>query len=218
MATRTGRRSVAVLRAAGFAIALLFAGLLPSSDGRAASSEDPDWPCIQRKVPEISAGMMWAGPSIEGQEAAWKEDAQVRDLVNRIVVRRTPIEEAEELIEAFAESLGTARNQRLTQVFAGALERINRERGQIIDGIKRYAKRQQGLARQIETRAAEIGALARDDSEDARKARRALEEQQIWDTRIFDEREQSLGYVCESPILLEQRLFALARAIMNQLE
>ncbi len=44
------------------------------------------------------------------------------------------------------------------------------------------------------------------------------EQQLLWDTRVFDEREQSLSYVCESPVLLEQHLFALARQIMTHLE
>jgi len=39
-----------------------------------------------------------------------------------------------------------------------------------------------------------------------------------WDTRIFDERIKTIGYVCEVPVLIEQRLFALARAIQQSLE
>ena len=39
-----------------------------------------------------------------------------------------------------------------------------------------------------------------------------------WDTRIFDERSKTIGYVCEVPVLIEQRLFALARAIQQALE
>ena len=39
-----------------------------------------------------------------------------------------------------------------------------------------------------------------------------------WDTRIFDERNKTIGYVCEVPVLIEQRLFALARAIQQSLE
>jgi hypothetical protein len=39
-----------------------------------------------------------------------------------------------------------------------------------------------------------------------------------WDTRIFDERSRTIGYVCEVPVLIEQRLFALARAIQQALE
>jgi hypothetical protein len=39
-----------------------------------------------------------------------------------------------------------------------------------------------------------------------------------WDTRLFDERRQYLAIVCESPILIEQRLFALARVIQRNLQ
>ena len=35
---------------------------------------------------------------------------------------------------------------------------------------------------------------------------------------IFEDRERSLAAVCEQPVLLEQRLFALAREIMTHLD
>ena len=206
----------------GISLALAVALSATAPVASAATSDDPDWPCIQRQIPEISAGMMWAGPSVEGLAKTWSEDGDVAALVGRLVARRTSLEDAKLLIQDFASGLdptsGDARNDRLSLVFAGALARINGERGQIIEGIKRYSRRQQGLAQQIEARTAELNTLAKDKSEEARKARRALEEKQLWDTRIFQEREQSLIYVCEVPVLLEQRLFALAREIMNQLE
>ena len=37
-----------------------------------------------------------------------------------------------------------------------------------------------------------------------------------WDQRIFTERQQSLTYVCETPVILEQRAFALGRIIAAQ--
>ena len=39
-----------------------------------------------------------------------------------------------------------------------------------------------------------------------------------WETRIFEDRQKTIGYVCEVPVLFEQRLFALARAIQQSLE
>src|SRR5262245_43604031 len=39
-----------------------------------------------------------------------------------------------------------------------------------------------------------------------------------WDTRIFEERRKTMNFVCEVPVLIEQRLFALARAIQQSLE
>ena len=33
--------------------------------GAAATGADPDWPCVQRLVPEIAAAMIWTGPPLE---------------------------------------------------------------------------------------------------------------------------------------------------------
>ena len=38
-----------------------------------------------------------------------------------------------------------------------------------------------------------------------------------WETRIFEERVQSLTYVCEVPTLIEQRLYALAKTVAEVL-
>ncbi len=185
-----------------------------------AAGEDPDWPCIQRKVPEITAGIVWAGPPIEDLTASWTDSVQIRDLVGRLSLRRTPLDEAAAEIGQFAAELGADKDQRLTLLFAGLLETINRERTEIMSGIVRYAKRQRALAEQVRQLTGELNALQLKDAlSDAEQARvLEVEEKLLWDTRIFDEREQSLIYVCESPVLLEQRLFALAREIMAQLD
>ena len=184
----------------------------------AATSEDPDWPCIQRQVPEVSAGMVWAGPPVDGLEPKWRQDAEVGELAAAIARRATDLEEAKAKIAAFAERQGTERNDKLTLLFAATLSIVNKERNAIMDGIKRYARRQAKLAKKIETTTAEFNKLPPGGGEAEQKAREELEQQLVWDTRIFDERQQSLTYVCETPVLLEQRIFALSREIMGQME
>ena len=99
-----------------------------------------------------------------------------------------------------------------------ALNRINRDRGSIIAGIQRYARRQTALAELIAQQTVEINRLIRDDDQ-AQKARLdELREKQTWDTRIYEERERSLTYICQQPVILEQRIFALAREIMAHLD
>ena len=39
-----------------------------------------------------------------------------------------------------------------------------------------------------------------------------------WDTRIFEDRNRSIGFACEVPVLIEQRLFAIARMIEPKME
>jgi len=180
-----------------------------------------DWPCVQHKVPTLSAGMMWAGPPITDAHADWRKDAEVSALVERLAVRRTSIEDAIRDIETFAAGLDAAkRADRLTLAFSGVLQKANAERGEILDGIERFTRKQQKLADNIRVKRQELEKaleIANPTEADDEK-RRALEEDLNWQTRIHEDRERSLTYVCEIPILLEQRLFTLARELANQIE
>jgi hypothetical protein len=46
----------------------------------------------------------------------------------------------------------------------------------------------------------------------------ALASQVEWSTRIFEDRRKSIRYVCEAPTIIEQRVFALGRAIRQTLD
>lgn len=206
----------------GVAACVLLAGLVAAAvDGsRAAGSTDPNWPCVQRKVPEITAGVVWTGPEIRDDDTSWKQSPAIDGLVKRLAQRRLGLDEAGTLIDQFAEGLEADKSEQLTALFTGLLQTINRERKEIMVGIERYAKKQHALAAKInETRHEFSAVLAKAElTPEDEKQRDALEEQLSWDTRIFDERQQSLIYVCESPVLLEQRLFALGRQILTHLQ
>jgi hypothetical protein len=188
-----------------------------SSTAFAASPADPDWPCVQRKVPEISVGQVWSGPPVEPIGDSWRDDAVIAELARKLAARRTAMDEAKELIARFAAGAGADRERRLTALFAAMLAQINGERASIIAGIGRYAKRQQALARKIEQQGAELDGLPVDGGEEIAARREELQDIQAWDIRIFAEREKALIYVCEQPVLLEQRAFALAREILSRL-
>jgi hypothetical protein len=49
------------------------------------------------------------------------------------------------------------------------------------------------------------------------QADQELQNRILWETRIFNERRASLTFVCEVPTIIEQRLHALARAIISEL-
>ena len=200
---------------------LLLAAVLAAGAGGSASaaSTDPDWPCIQRKMPEISIGQVWAGPPLDGVGEGWRDDAVLAELARLIASRRTEMAEAKEKIAGFAASAGAERNGRLTSLFAGVFATINSERGAIIAGIGRYARRQHALADKIASQSAALDQLpVNGGTEDEISRREELAEAQAWDTRIFRDRERSLKYVCEMPVLLEQRAFALGKEIAAQLQ
>ena len=203
-------------------VTIFVAALALAVPAMAAGNTDEDWPCVQRKIPELSAGMMWAGPAIdEAAIARWQDDQMVGKTAQRLAARRTTIEEAQKLIEEFAAAQSAeARQPQLTALFAGVLSLINNERKQIMTGIVKYTRKQKQLVEEInQTRQDFAAALEnKDKSEEAKKLRRDLEQKLIWQSRIHEEREKSLQFVCESPVILEQRAFELAREIANHLE
>lgn len=191
-------------------VLVLAAGLLGVGPAQAATYDDPDWPCIQRQVPEISLGQMWAGPQPEGD---WRDDPETVRLAGMLAERRMPIEAVEAAAAAYAGTLDPeARPQKLAQLLAAILSRINRERGEIVEGIGRYARRQTDLAGRVEDRQAELVALEAAPAPDLDRVEE-LQDTLAWDVRVFRERAQSLAYVCEAPVLLEQRAFAIARLL-----
>jgi hypothetical protein len=177
---------------------------------------DPDWPCAQRKVPTISAGAVWSGPSLE-EAGDWTKDNEAAALAQTLASRRTQLSDVDKLLDDFAKTLGADKNVRLTRVFAGVLEVINDQRSRILNGITRYARGQQRFAERIRQESDDLSKVKDTPTAPETKETQDLETRLKWDTRIFTERRQSLRYVCETPTILEQRAFEIARKIQARL-
>jgi septal ring factor EnvC (AmiA/AmiB activator) len=183
----------------------------------AADPRFPDWPCNQIKVPEISIAAVWAGPPIDDVESTWQADPAVADLVARLAARRTPLEEAEKAISEFLRGDAAERQQKAKLIFAGLLQSLNQERSRVMNGIERFSRLQKGFADKIRSENRELRDLQNSADRDQAEAAE-LAERIDWDSRIFEERHRTISYVCEVPVLIEQRLFALAREIQQALE
>ncbi|KAB1072026.1 hypothetical protein [Methylobacterium planeticum] len=185
---------------------------------------DPDWPCVQRKVPSLSAGTLWTGPDIEAA-GPWGDDFDAAALAQRLASRRTELAEVDGLLDAYVAKLqdakDTEKSKHMTRVFAGVFEVINAERDRVMSGIGRYARGQRVMAERIRDEADKISqtkdAPSAEDARELPKEQSELETKFAWDRRIFQERSQSLTYVCEVPQLLEQRLGEIARKIQARL-
>jgi len=178
---------------------------------------DPDWPCVQRKVPAITAGAVWSGPDVTLALNDWSKDAEAAALAQKLASRRTPIGEADRMIDEFARGKGPEKAERLTRVFAGVLDLINTERDRILHGIERYARGQRQRADRIRDEGDQISAIKDLPTATETKELHELESRFAWDKRIFEERRQSLAFVCETPVLLEQRVFEIAHRIQERL-
>jgi hypothetical protein len=183
----------------------------------AADPRFPDWPCAQIKVPQLSVAAVWAGPPIDDAESAWEQDSMVRDLVARLAARRTPLDEAQKTASDFIIGNADERQQKGKLLFAGLFATLDHERGVVMNGIERFSRRQREFAASIRAETLELRNLQDAADRDPAKADE-LANRVEWDTRIFEERKKTISYVCEVPVLIEQRLFALARTIQESLE
>jgi hypothetical protein len=192
---------------------LVGAMLVAASAPASAAERDPDWPCIQRKVPELSLGQIWNGPELPTAAGEWSKDRAVSSLVEELAARRGAVADAQEQIRGFAAGLPAEDAQgRMAMLVRGLFDYMNAERSQVISGIARYARNQLELADRLRHEASEVDALRRQPDADAAEV--ALRTDRLtWETRIFEERVQSLTYVCEVPTLIEQRLYTLAKTI-----
>ena len=204
-------------RLAHLLTAVVATWLTVGTPARADDPRYPDWPCVQAKVPEISAAAVWAGPPLDDAAKSWENDPHLKDLVPQLAQRRVPIEDAQKAITEFVVGNVSERERKGTLLFAGLLERINRERAEVMIGIERLGRRQKDLAEKIRSDISELHKLQ--DSTTPNETRiQELGNQVQWSTRIFEDRQKSVRYVCEVPTLIEQRLFALGRAVQQAME
>jgi hypothetical protein len=207
--------SSSVLIAGSLAAVLLVTLAAASAAEPNVGDPNADWPCIQHKVAKLTAAQMWDGPPVDNLEQ-WRDNEEIGKLIPTLASRRVPMEQATADIDAFASAQPEdKRDEALKLLFAGLLATVNADRAVVMSGIERFQKRQRARAALIEKEGDAIRQL-RDKSATDEKARAELtgaEDRYNWDVRVFTERQQNLPLVCEVPVLIEQRLFALARAI-----
>lgn len=182
----------------------------------AADPRYPDWPCVQAKVPEISLAAVWAGPPLDDVAGKWKEDAKVAALVAKLAARRVPLEEAQ---QAITEYLAAAADKTASGklLFAGLFDTLNGQRSQVMNGLERITRKQREAADKIRADTIGLHALQGEASRDQAKVDE-LGNQLVWQTRIFEDRQRVIKFVCEVPTAIDQRLFALGRIIQQELE
>jgi septal ring factor EnvC (AmiA/AmiB activator) len=192
------------------------AAILPSP-ARAADQRDPDWPCVQPKVPQMSIAAIWDGPSIADVGDSWQDDPKIRDLVARLAARRTPLDAAEKAIADFITGTTAEKQDKAKKLFAGLFDTLSEQRSEVMSGIDRTARKEKDLADKIRSDVTELHRLEDKSDQDQSKVN-TLANQVQWSTRIFEDRRKTIRYVCEVPTIIEQRVFALGRAIRQALD
>ena len=188
-----------------------------STAAHAADPRYPDWPCTQAKVPEISLAAVWGGPPLDDVQSKWKDDARISALVAKLAARKTPLDEAEKAVKEFLAGSAADKTANAKLLFAGLFDTLNAQRSQVMNGLERVSRKQRDAADKIREEAIQLQALQGATPRDEAKVE-ALSNELIWKTRIFEDRNKVVRFVCEVPTSIDQRLFALGRVIQQEME
>ena len=183
----------------------------------AADPRYPDWPCTQAKVPEISLAAVWAGPPLDDIKDKWKSDARVSALVPKLAARRTSLEDAQKAITEFLASSAADKATAGKLLFTGLFDTLNAQRSSVLSGLERITRKQRAAAEKIQADAVAMQAMQSASPPDQTKIEE-LGNQLVWQTRIFEDRQRVVKFVCEVPTAIDQRLFALSRVIQQEME
>jgi hypothetical protein len=201
--------------------AVLVIAIVAASAARAIAQPgvkaDPDWPCQQIKTPTFSLASVWAGPQLDLNSQSWRNESDVADLEAKMAQRRVPIADVESAITDFKAKAGPEADAKLLGSFAAAFEDLSQQRSQIIDGLDRFGRKQRALADRIRAEN-EVVQESSDQKHDSQAPPGGDSQERLqWDIRIFDDRRQTISYVCEVPTLIEQRIGEIARAVQKVL-
>jgi hypothetical protein len=196
-------------------VTALCAGLLVDPClGAAPRAQDPDWPCQQLLVPKLAAAAYWNGPSLDGL-GDWHADPAIAKLVEELAPRRVSTAEGLTAIGAFARSLPSDDRRRLGLLFLGLLDESNRERAELIVKLEEIGRRQRELSLLVTRLATALDAIPPDATGETAARRVDLQQRHDFTAQNFEATQRTIRYACETPVALDARLGAWARALQE---
>ncbi|HVJ52672.1 MAG TPA: hypothetical protein VM689_09435 [Aliidongia sp.] len=178
---------------------------------------DADWPCRQRLVPELTAGGLWNGPPPPA-DRKWQDDKRIAGLVTSVSSRDLPVDEGKAQLNKFADGVKPAeRKVILPEIFAGIVDEVNRQRGEVIARLREMTRRQRDIGDVVAKVTTELQQIP-ETAEGADAQRRAeIVQRRNYVIRAFEETEHTMRYACEVPVALEARLGDYARLLQGKL-
>jgi hypothetical protein len=199
---------------AGFAVAgaVLLATVAP---GLAKGPPTPltDWPCdtpfagpLEAKMLRLGAGELFA------PAGAWKADPAAYRLVNFLTAGENSPAMGQREIEDFVENNGPLKPETSLLVVSGMVERGNKLRMILLDGIKQQIIKSHVLAVAIDENSAQLAAAkARTDARHTEPA--TLSETRRQNLDMLDDADDMAAHLCHRLVYDETKLKSLAATL-----
>lgn len=205
------------------ALAVVLMCCVSYSANTLSQDTDPEWPCIQRLVMEVSPAVMWPLPVEEAMHTQWRDDDTMRQLAEDLGDIAAYTEVEQQRVAAFAAGVPDADKElQLSLLAVGVLDVSNGVRQHYIQGIKRYTRQQIAIAGQIEETLNQLSLLdgaggKGSDADSLTPEQSELLSTLKWHERVYDQREHAIRSLCDQPVELEETLSSVLRDIAQYL-
>lgn len=186
-------------------------GLLAELPGQ---EKNPDWPCIQVLLEELSWGSIWTGPPLDERTTKWKENEELRLLAIKIMDRKTKEEDGITELKKFMKKNNSPED--LTFVFHALFDKTNEIWKNRTQKLKNFGKKQRLTSEKI-ARKLEKSKILLENPEANKEEITRLEQEKFWDIRKFEDRRMQSDYLCEQPRFYEKRLGVYSNIILEKL-
>ena len=184
-------------------------GLLAELPGQ---EKNPDWPCIQVLLEELSWGSIWTGPPLDERTTKWKENEELRLLAIKIMDRKTKEEDGITELKKFMKKNNSPED--LTFLFHALFDKTNEIWKNRIKKLKNFGKKQRLTSEKIAKKLEKLKILL-ENPEINKEEIVKLEQEKLWDVRKFEDRRMQSDYLCEQPRFYEKRLGVYASLILQ---
>ena len=174
--------------------------------------KNPDWPCIQVYIEQLSWGSIWTGPVLDENSSKWINDEKLSSLAEKIMKRNTKEKEGIEELKKYIKKNNSP--EQLTKLFHALFDTTNIIWKKRNEKLLNFGKRQRLTSEKISTKLGKIKKLSK-DYESNKDEIQKLEQENFWDVRRFEDRRALSDSLCEQPRFYEKRLGTYSNIILE---
>ena len=174
--------------------------------------KNPDWPCIQVYIEELSWGSIWTGPVLDENSSKWINDEKLSSLAEKIMKRNTKENEGIKELKKYIKKNNSP--EQLTKLFHALFDTTNIIWKKRNEKLLNFGKRQRLTSEKISTKLGKIKKLFKDHESNKDEIQK-LEQENFWDVRRFEDRRALSDSLCDQPRFYEKRLGIYSNIILE---
>ena len=175
--------------------------------------KNPDWPCIQVLIEELSWGSIWTGPPLDENSSKWIDDENLSALAKKLMNRKTKENEGIGELKKYIKK-NNSPNQ-LTKLFHALFDTTNEIWRKRTAKLLNFGKRQRLTSEKIAMKLEKLKELSNESNLNKDEIQK-LEQEKLWDIRIFEDRRNLSDSLCEQSRFYEKRLGVYTAIILKK--